>query len=385
VLDDLLRLFHADRGPLLAAVFAGTLLGVMFGWSLDRVSGSEPTGAAAVIATPTVDLPPLPKDGGPKKSSEVGVKGTEPAPRAAATATAAPANKEGRSRDAIEAALKRGITAAEAMGGTAEAAVMVEGWDQPVTAGDNRRDKMRMWSMSKPATAIAAIEAAERKRLAPSAELADAMRGAITRSENCRQRRVVLGLQKLAGTPAKAKEGWESVLARAGDTDVAIVEPPAAQVVGACAEWWKTQTGVNPAANAFQLGVVTWTVADAARFAFALGQGRYDEPGKTVLGLMRLAKQKSRESEDGEYTPGLKWGAGNAFAGFSPAYKAGWGGHDKGNYLAGQYVVLDGGKVALAVMFHPTKQPATDDPGLTVAPKAIEKIMDTVKPELKLR
>jgi hypothetical protein len=98
---------------------------------------------------------------------------------------------------------------------------------------------------------------------------------------------------------------------------------------------------------------------------------------------MRAPKQKSREAEDGEYTPGLKWGAGNVFG--RVPYKAGWGGHNQQKYMAGQFVVLRDGDVGLAVMFHPTRQPPTDDPGLTPAPEAIETIMRAVKPELGLR
>jgi hypothetical protein len=127
-------------------------------------------------------------------------------------------------------------------------------------------------------------------------------------------------------------------------------------------------------------------VADAVRFAHALGAGVYGQAiSESVLGAMRKPKGRSREVSASEFTAPVDWGAGHSFAGLNPAYKAGWGGAQQGAFLAGQIASIElprGGRVAVAVMFHPDVQPTKDDPGLTAAPQALDLAMGSLAEEL---
>jgi hypothetical protein len=124
--------------------------------------------------------------------------------------------------------LKRGVGAAAALGGTVEAAIMLDGWRTPVIAssearGDNRF--MRMWSMSKVVAMIAVLRGlgwAERAGRPIPPELAAALRGALTRSENCRQRRVVLELQRLNGGKRAATAAIADIFRSAGASELVM-------------------------------------------------------------------------------------------------------------------------------------------------------------------
>lgn len=283
-------------------------------------------------------------------------------------------------------ALRRGVAAAAGLGGTVEAAAMLDGWQRPLVVTSERRGarrSMRMWSISKVATMIAVLRrlgwgARPGRPLSP--ELTAALRGAIRRSENCRQRRVVLELQRLAGGPAGARQALAEVFAIAGaeaqvGTAVEAPEPP-------CVRYLEGQVELpDPLAPGVLLGTSTWRVGDAARLIEALSTGAYGRAiSRRVLALMRAPKLPSREVPAGELTAPVDWGAGEALPG-DPAYKAGWGGTLHGNFLAGQIALarLPGlGPVSLAVMFHPATQPVRDDPGITAAPAAIETVLDAV-------
>jgi hypothetical protein len=278
----------------------------------------------------------------------------------------------------MQSALDLGVQRAEQFGGRAEAAVWALRWPAPLTSGSAA--PMRMWSMSKPVAAIALLRIAEKSHHPLSAVVQDAMRRAIQRSENCRQRRVVLELQKLAGGVTQARAAVESVLREAGSA--AIVASEAAPAETSCRDYL-TRSGAGlaePLGPALLLGTSTWSVSDAVAFAHALSAGRYGEAGASVLRLMREPKLSSDEQLAGGYTASLDWGAGRALANWDPAYKAGWGGSLHGNFLAGQIAVVEihGVPIAIAAMFHPTTEPAGDDPGLTSAPRAVEEILATV-------
>ena len=127
-------------------------------------------------------------------------------------------------------------------------------------------------------------------------------------------------------------------------------------------------------------------MGDAVRFARALGAGAYGKAiAQRVLAEMRIPKAASREVAPGELTAPLGWGAGKAFAGLRPAYKAGWGGSLDGDFLAGQLAVVDlaAGRLAVVVVFHPDVQPPSDDPGRTAAPHAIELVMESLRRSLR--
>lgn len=287
----------------------------------------------------------------------------------------------------LAAALRRGVAHAATLGGSVEAAAMLDASRRPIVATSEQRGAsryMRMWSMSKVAAMVALLQElrwGNRPGEATSAEVDSGLRGAITRSENCRERRVVLELQRLSGGAAAARRAMTAVFARAGArpriaTEVAAPEPH-------CVPFLRSQTEISdPLARTLLLGTSTWRVSDAVLLAHALAVGAYGRAvSRRVLDLMSAPKQPSRESPAGELTAPLEWGAGDSFAGLHPAFKPGWGGSLNGNFLAGQLAVVpigDGDHLAIAVMFHPDAQPPRDDPGITAAPRAVQAVMTAV-------
>lgn len=272
---------------------------------------------------------------------------------------------------------------------------MLDSWRLPVAAASEREgsgDQMRMWSMSKVVTAVALLRAqgwgAEPGRdLSP--EVKEALEAALTRSENCPQRRIVLELQHVLGdSTERAREAVAEVVRQAGGRAL-----PGAEVASpdaGCIEFLEGQEEIpEPLAPALLLGTSEWRVTDAVRFAHALGENGYgDAVSEFVLGLMREPKAANRETEPGELTAPLDWGAGAVLAGFEPAYKAGWGGTQQGAFMAGQIAVLKlpgGGRAAIAVISHPAVQPSRDDPGLTIAPASVETVMGELAGELRRR
>ena len=296
-------------------------------------------------------------------------------------------------RAAMARALRGGVREAAALGGRVEAAAMYPGWGAPVLAGSPHGDAgrwMRMWSMSKAVVMVALLRAegwAEQRGNGLSPEVESALRAALTRSENCRERRVVLELQHATGAgPAGARRAIAEVIRAAGGrarpgTQVAPPEP-------GCLEYLEGQREIDdPLAPAALLGTSTWRIGDAARFVAALGAGVYGKAvTRKVLPLMRAPKLASREVPPGELTAPLDWGAGAVFAaGPPPAYKAGWGGTQQGEFLAGQIALVQppaGPRLALAVAFHPDVQPPSDDPGRTAAPQGVERVMGAVRAAL---
>lgn len=291
----------------------------------------------------------------------------------------------------LERALRAGVASAAGLGGEVEAAAMFDGSTEPLvaTSEPNGAERfMRLWSISKVATMIALLQRlgwGERHGEIPSNEVLEALSGAMIRSENCRQRRVVLELQRAAqGIPETRRalaEEFESIGAQFQPGSQ--VAPPEA----ICLPFLRQQVEIpEPLGPALLLGTSRWRVGDAVRLAHALAVGTFGKAiSAQVLDLMGAPKQPSRESKAGELTAPLDWGAGRVFADLGPAYKAGWGGSLNGNFLAGQIVVvpLPGNQhLSLAVMFHPDTQPERDDPGITVAPEAIEAVMQTVRVEL---
>jgi hypothetical protein len=314
---------------------------------------------------------------GPDSAAQGGAGGRASEP------PAAPTDAERR----LTAALRIGVERAAALGGEVEAAAMLDRSAVPIVAtsepgGAGRY--MRMWSISKVTTMIALLRLLgwdERPGETPSAEVASALAGALTRSENCRQRRVVLELQRAAGGIAATRRALTEVLALAGGRIVPGSQVEAPESL--CLPFLDEQTEIpDPQAPALLLGTSRWRVGDAARLAHALAVGTYGTAiSSYVLELMRARKQASRESEPGELTVALDWGAGVAFPQLIPAYKAGWGGSLNGDFLAAQIAVVPvggGDHLALAVMFHPDAQPSRDDPGITAAPEALETVMESV-------
>ncbi len=295
-------------------------------------------------------------------------------------------SREAAQRARLGAELQRGVNAAAGLGGTAEAAIMLDGWPTPVIASSEVRGEerfMRMWSMSKVGTMVAVLHGlgwGHRPGRPISPELDEALHGAITRSENCRQRRVVLELQRLSGGTAAARQALQNVFRDAGAEVRAgtQIAPPEEN----CVDYLNTQTDLaEPLAPALLLGTSTWRVGDAARLVHALSVDTYGAAvSHEVLGLMRLPKLPSREVKPGELTAPLNWGAGESLPKGIP-YKAGWGGSLNGNFLAGQIALADLpgiGRAALVAVFHPDEQPSRDDPGITASPQALDTIFSSL-------
>jgi hypothetical protein len=318
--------------------------------------------------------------------------GSSDAPPSPPTAHPTTAHRAQRSpaplRARVERALSHATAAAASLGGTVEAAAMVDDWRRPVVAGGERlagERQMRMWSMSKVATMVALLRGlgwGERPGQPISPELEEALDGALRRSENCHQRRVVLELERIYGGAGPTRAALAEVFAIAGaDPDIgAEVEAPEP----VCLPYLESQREIaDPLAPALLLGISTWDVEDAVLLMRALAVDAYGAAvSGRVLGLLREPKLPSREVPPGELTAPLGWGAGKAFAGLAPAYKAGWGGVMHGNFLAGQIALVrlrDGSQLAFAAMFHPNVEPPRDDPGVTPAPRAIELVMRTLR------
>jgi hypothetical protein len=296
------------------------------------------------------------------------------------------ARRQARERQ-LAIALRRGVARASSLGGSVEAGAMLDASPHPIVATSEPRGAgryMRMWSMSKVATMVALLRElgwGRRPGKPPSPEVDSALSGALTRSENCRQRRVVLEFQRRAGGIGAARRALATVFSRAGAgpriaTEVERPEP-------LCLPFLRSQAEVpEPLAPTLLFGTSTWRVSDAVRLAHALAVGVYGQAiSARVLDLMRAPKLPSREARAGELTAPLEWGAGQAFAGLRPAFKAGWGGSLNGNFLAGQIAVVPVGRdrLSIAVMFHPDAQPPRDDPGITNAPRAVEDVLEAVR------
>lgn len=320
---------------------------------------------------------------GPDRPAATPDMGTAPIPSGGGAATSA-------RRRALQRALDSAVGEAAALGGAVEAAVVLDrGAALTAAAPGDPEQPMRAWSMSKVLTAIALLRAngwGEDAGRALSGEAGDAMTGALVRSENCRQRRVVLELQRAAGGgPADALAALAETAEIAGASVAMADKPEPPEPI--CHPFLDTQRELaDSRAPGLLLGTSTWTVASAARLAYALGDGRYGAALSThVLELLRAPKQPSREAPPGDYTAALDWGAGRALAALRPAYKAGWGGTLQGRFLAGQLAVVElpgDGVAGIAVAFHPDTQPPKDDPGLTAGPDAVETVMAAVAAQL---
>ena len=341
-------------------VLSGCLaLGVLIGVLVDR--GGDPVHASR----PRVSAPS-------SGSSQAGSSTVEPS-RARYVAAG--------SRVTLRAALQRGVAEAHDLGGEAAAAVWVGGDAMPILGGPTAVPH-RMWSMSKAVVTIAALQAVADR---PDPVLWSAMSDAITRSDNCAIRRVIVGLQDRLGGVTAATAAFERVLAAAH----AHIErtPQSAPPESECVRYLENHHGGLPGSDlgvAAEFGTAEWTEYDAIAFAHGLSVGDYGALGARLLGLMALPKQPPLEEPPPPSAPPLNWGAGAAFpASWHPAWKAGWGGSQDAppHFLSGQIVALKLGGVPVAVtaIFLPSAQPATDNPGLTQAPRALELMFAAVR------
>jgi hypothetical protein len=307
----------------------------------------------------------------------------------AVSSSAGPMNTPMPERQTLRAALSAGVARADALRGQAAAAVWVDGDRHPVTSGPVMSPH-RMWSTSKAVVAIAVMQAV---RDQPDPMLRSVLEDAIARSDNCAVRRAIVGLQDrlgkgLAGTEAAFEHVLLAAHARIkGPPQIAAAERacvPYLQAHRAGLAGGEGDLGVVP-----EFGTAEWTEYDAISFAHSLSDGDYGVAGEYLLRLMMLPK--GLPLDEGPAPPSVPppdWGAGEAFpASWSPAWKAGWGGSQlhPPRFLAGQLVVLHIGRtpVAAAAIFVPGTEPATDNPGITDAPQALELMFEAVKEGLQ--
>jgi hypothetical protein len=286
------------------------------------------------------------------------------------------------SRVRLQAALDQGVRRAGELGGVAGAAVWVDGDPRPLLSGSVSVPR-RMWSMSKAVVSVAALQAVHDR---PDPVLRSALEDAVRRSDNCAIRRVIVGLQEhlnegVSGTVA----AFDAVLGDAG----ARIEtaPQAAAAEDACVGYLDRHRGGMSGSDlgiAPQFGTAQWSVLDAIAFTHALSEGAYGASGAYLLDLMTMPKEGPLEEPAPPSAPALDWGAGAAFpSAWRPAWKAGWGGSRlrPARFLAGQIVVLrpPNAGIAVAALFLPGMQPADDNPGITTAPQALERIFAAVR------
>jgi CubicO group peptidase (beta-lactamase class C family) len=289
-------------------------------------------------------------------------------------------------RSQLQAALDRGVQDADELGGQAAAAVWISGDARPLLSGPTDTPH-RMWSMSKAVVSIAALQAVHAE---PDPVMGSALADAIRRSDNCAIRRVIVGLQQrlnrgLVGTEA----AFDGVLADAGAG--IQTTPQAAAAEAACVPYLERHRGGLSSGDlgvAPQFGTAQWSVRDAIAFTHALGDGVYGAAGAYLLGLMAESKEPPLEEPPPPSAPALDWGAGAVFpSAWRPAWKAGWGGSQQhpARFLAGQLVVLHLARtpVAVVALFLTSSQPIDDNPGITAAPAAIERIFAAVRSGLR--
>jgi hypothetical protein len=380
MLTDQLR--HVRRSPALALIvlagglMLGVLIGVIFG-----DSGGSAHAVRRVGLTATVAVGPARADSRLAASAGGGASSGRAATLPPASAGSNdPVGANGSQaypgdRETLATELSQGVAAADALGGVAAAAIWVHGDAQPVLVGPTMQ-RYRMWSVSKAVATIATLQATNDH---PDSVLRSAMADAIRRSDNCAIRRVIVGLQDRLGAGNRGTvAAFEHVLAIAG----AGIEraPQSAAAEQACVRYLDRHQSGLPGSDLGivpEFGTAEWTEKDAIFFAHALSEGLYGASGAYLLALMGQPKEPPLEEPPPPAAPPLGWGAGAAFpSSWKPAWKAGWGGsqNDPPHFLASQIVVLHLGRVPVAVtaVFVPRAEPATDNPGITHAPEALE-------------
>lgn len=178
-------------------------------------------------------------------------------------------------------------------------ALWLNGWSSPIVVSAGTPTYGRMWSMSKPVAVIATYRAAQRQGESLDTSLVTAATDAITRSDNCGERRIILGLQQLTGGLAPALSAFDEVLEQAGDREDRTPER-ATLAEPTCLAYFRLRAPTDiPNAEAWEFGTDEWTVGQAAGFAHALADGVYGSAGRFALTLMAMPKQPPLTSIEG--------------------------------------------------------------------------------------
>ncbi len=389
MLTDQLGHIRRSPAPALIVLAGGLLLGVLIGVAFGH-SGSSVHVVRRVDVAATVPAGPARADSRLAASAGGGAssmgEATLPPASAGSNGATGSSSSPAHHREALTAELSQGVAAADALGGVAAAAVWVHGDTQPVLIGPTMQ-RYRMWSVSKAVATIATLQATNDQ---PDSVLRSAMADAIRRSDNCAIRRVIVGLQdRLRAGNRGTVAAFEQVLKIAG----AGIEraPQSAAAEQACVRYLDRNQGGLPGSDLGivpEFGTAEWTENDAIFFAHALSEGDYGASGAYLLALMGQPKEPPLEEPPPPLAPPLDWGAGAAFPpSWKPAWKAGWGGsqNDPPHFLASQIVVLHLGRepVAVTAVFVPRAEPATDNPGITRAPQALELMFGAARVGLK--
>jgi hypothetical protein len=257
-------------------------------------------------------------------------------------------------------------------GGRAQVAVTRGGRVVAAASSGPTTRPFRMWSVGKVATAVALLKRGGTLR----ADVRRAITDALVGSGNCAQRQLMVELQRRAGGIEPARRALARVLRRAGVRHASLAVGAASNRTG-CRRYLENASTPGAMGPALQIGIATWRLSDAARFAHALD-------GLPVAGLLRRAKRHAPDDGvgTGDVTGDLGWGAGIALKDLKPAYKAGWGG------LGGSLIyeqVIRVRDVGIAVTFEPRVQPAHDDPYRTGTPQALAQLLRDLRPLLGLR
>jgi hypothetical protein len=365
---------HVTATQAAVAVLVGVLLGTGFGWMVDGGTGSSSAEPAAVERHAATTVP-LPAGSRQTRTRSTESEGEDVRPAVGG-------------QGPLDLALKRGIGTVRT--GDVEAAVMMDGWQEPVVRGAGAGELMRPWSMIKPVTAVTLL----RERIevgAETASLNEPLTRALQRSDNCAQRQLTIALQRDYGNNGGMvlQAVGDTVSLAGGELDLTTAQRNAnGRYCVAAGYHGLPPKDVN--VPAVLLGTTGWTIDSAVRFFHALRGQRAlgSAASRKVLSLLQLPKKNSLEpGADRQLSAPPGWGAGTVFADrcWRLAYKGGWGGHDKG-FLAGQMgsVELPGGRwVAFAVMFHPYRQPPNDDPGAAGADVALATVLSSLKRELR--
>lgn len=143
-------------------------------------------------------------------------------------------------RRRLHAALDKGIEQADSLDGEAAAAVWVSGDSQPVLGGPVTAPH-RLWSTSKAVVLIAVLHAVHNS---PDAALESVMTDAITRSDNCAARLMIIGLQDSLGGGTNGVDAAFERVPRAANANIERL-PQAGAVEPACMGYLRAHSAVT--------------------------------------------------------------------------------------------------------------------------------------------
>lgn len=262
-------------------------------------------------------------------------------------------------------------------------AVWGRDWDGP---SDFQGDKVeRLWSLSKPVIALAALGSGAGE--VPSRTLVEE---SITRSSNCAARSLVVDLDgsNSASNPREGVDAFEGVLAEAGIT---LSRGPQVAVPvedGCSANGYPTLRDADEELLPL-FGTAEWRSLDAVRFMRALGDFIYGSPGQQVLRLMAEPKL-ANEDPGASCDPGRPepdkwvWGIGKVFEGWKTYFKSAWGGGpaESGPVMFSQMGLVERGdeSYALAVSLRVPDHLGGESESQCVTLEEIELVEEVLEP-----